>query len=295
MPESLAAPATARIAFERIVDYAGLFPPAQLSLEEAAAEYERAMTSPHAWMLGRFVVPVRRIDALDAAWRGSDALAATALFDGETPVRSTERVRVQSCEVALRLVSHEAGAPRTAVRALKKLHGALAADLPLAVELPRGLSSTLLAEAMDALHEGGFQAKIRCGGVTENAVPGIAEVADVIRAAERAKVTFKATAGLHHPVRHFNAQAGFVMHGFLNVLAAACAAAALDNAALREIVADEDASSFEFREQGFLWRGVLLAGVSELARVRSEVFTGFGSCSFTEPVDDLITLGAIGA
>ena len=34
-----------------IVDYAGLFPPAKLSLAAAMAEYEHYQTSPEHWML----------------------------------------------------------------------------------------------------------------------------------------------------------------------------------------------------------------------------------------------------
>jgi hypothetical protein len=38
-------------------DYAGLFPPAELPLEDALAEWQRIRASDDAWMLNRFVAP----------------------------------------------------------------------------------------------------------------------------------------------------------------------------------------------------------------------------------------------
>src|SRR5690348_2137956 len=46
------------------IDYAGLFPPSQLSMEEAVVNYAKYRGSEHSWMLGRFVVPVARLDEL---------------------------------------------------------------------------------------------------------------------------------------------------------------------------------------------------------------------------------------
>ena len=52
---------SARALLEGLVDYAGLFPPAALSMEDAVAEYARWRRSPEAWMLGRFVLPAARL------------------------------------------------------------------------------------------------------------------------------------------------------------------------------------------------------------------------------------------
>ncbi len=293
MPESLLVPSCARVALESIVDYAGLFPPAQLSMEAAAREYERCRRSAHAWMLGRFVVPAEKIGALDAALVEGLPVPLTVLLDGEAAIRPMRRVRPESCEVPLLLPVRELGAARTAIRALRKVLERLAPGLPVAVELPRGLTSAALAEAMDALCDNGFAAKIRCGGVTPDATPSVEEIAAFIVAASRAGVPFKATAGLHHPVRHLNAGVGFVMHGFLNVLGAACVASQWDAATVRAIVAEEDASAFALDERGFSWSDTLLADAATLREDRTRRFLGFGSCSFSEPVDDLIALGIL--
>ena len=46
-----------RALLTRLFDHAPLFPPASLDLPDALAEDSRAQKSPHAWLLGRFVVP----------------------------------------------------------------------------------------------------------------------------------------------------------------------------------------------------------------------------------------------
>jgi hypothetical protein len=293
MPESLAVAPPARAALERIVDYAGLFPPAQLAMEPAVAQYRSAVASAQSWMLGRYVVPVARLPELESALGTGDPVAAVVLMDMQTPVRPTPHVTPEACEVLLRPASDEIGALRTAVRALRKGLENLAPGIPVAVELPRRLSAALLAEGVDVLAESGYALKIRCGGVTADMTPPVDEVTHVVRAASHAHVAIKATAGLHHPVRHFNEEAGFVMHGFLNVLAAVCAAPEGDVATVSEIVAEEDASAFCFDARGFTWRGTMLAATDRLHALRRHSFLGFGSCSFSEPVEDLTRMGIL--
>ena len=47
-----------------LVDYAGLFPPASLSLDTAAAEYRSARAGPHSWILGTFVITASQLEEL---------------------------------------------------------------------------------------------------------------------------------------------------------------------------------------------------------------------------------------
>jgi len=44
-----------------LIDYAGVFPPASLDLAQAVRNYAEYRGGPHAWMLGRFVVPAARV------------------------------------------------------------------------------------------------------------------------------------------------------------------------------------------------------------------------------------------
>jgi hypothetical protein len=139
-----------------------------------------------------------------------------------------------------------------------------------------GLAPEVYVEGaeLDQLAELGLCAKIRCGG---ERVPTVDELAAFVRGCRDRALPFKATAGLHHAVRRDGA------HGFLNLLAAAV----FDEAAL----AEEDADSFRLGVTEFGWRD-RAAGPAEIAQAR-ELFVGFGSCSFFEPVDELKALGLL--
>ena len=53
---------SARILFSGVIDYAGLFPPSQISMPEAVMNFATYKNSNYSWMLGRFVLPVARLD-----------------------------------------------------------------------------------------------------------------------------------------------------------------------------------------------------------------------------------------
>lgn len=82
------------------------------------------------------------------------------------------------------------------------------------------------------------------------------------------------------------------MHGFLNLLAAAVLAHRVSRETLEQILADEDSRSFVFDDDGFAWREDR-ATAAEVSAARAEDFAGYGSCSFSEPVDDLIALSIL--
>jgi hypothetical protein len=124
----------------------------------------------------------------------------------------------------------------------------------------------------------GLRAKVRCGGA---AVPAVEELAAVVRDCRRLGLVFKATAGLHHAV----AREG--EHGFLNLLAA-CAFAGDEERAL----AERDPGAFSLDADELRWRDRAV-GADELARMRAELFAGFGSCSVAEPVGELRALGIL--
>ena len=132
---------------------------------------------------------------------------------------------------------------------------------------------------MAAVREARAGAKIRCGGTT---LPSVEEVAAFVAACRDAGVPFKATAGLHHPIRSGD------RHGFLNLLAAAVFA----DGDLEAILAEEDPQAFSVDEQGLSVHGHH-ADATAIAEARADLFVAYGSCSFDEPVDDLITLGVL--
>jgi hypothetical protein len=133
--------------------------------------------------------------------------------------------------------------------------------------------------------------KLRTGGLEAAAFPSSEQVALVLAACAAARVPFKATAGLHHPFRHFSAQVNATMHGFVNVFAAGCLALVhrLDEARVRAIVDDEDPAHFHMGAAGLSWLDLAATG-DDVAQAR-RLFTSFGSCSFDEPRADLRRCG----
>jgi hypothetical protein len=113
-------------------------------------------------------------------------------------------------------------------------------------------------------------------------------------------VPFKATAGLHHPLRCYkpltyepDAPEG-IMNGFLNLfLATAFSRYGFKPSLLEEILEDEFEESYEFTESGVLWRQEHFLNNSQLERVRRQNIISFGSCSFEEPIADLQELGLL--
>lgn len=274
-----------RATLAALIDYAGLFPPAQLDVNAAAAEYAGARRGEHAWMLGRFIVRISQIDALPAAIPPGEHSALSVILD--TGSAGIERAHVLRCnatnvcvealEVALSAEQVDAFARELRSRSSLK-------DLPVYAEVP--------VDAVPAAAQVGFGAKIRCGGANASAYPSVAHVAQFIRTCANLRIPFKATAGLHHPVRHFNAAAGVTMHGFLNLLGgAAYARSGASSDEIENIVACEDPAAFRF-EAGAVRFGERSFTAEQMREVRS-LFVAYGSCSFSEPVDDLRSMGVL--
>jgi hypothetical protein len=150
---------------------------------------------------------------------------------------------------------------------------------------------------LDAIHSTGCGAKLRTGGLVAEAIPSSLDVATFIAGCTERGIPFKATAGLHHPLRGVHGLTNAAdapraeMHGFLNVFVAAALAAThrLDARSLVALVEERSPTAFSFDEGGVSWRG-LRADTAAITAARM-LARGFGSCSFEEPVDDLKALG----
>lgn len=174
--------------------------------------------------------------------------------------------------------------------------GAAAIEAKRVLDAPRPVYCEVPLLELDAVRRAGKCAKVRTGGLTPEAIPAVADVADFIRACAARRLAFKATAGLHHPIRAdhpltYEPDAPrAVMHGFLNVFLAACFAwhGTLDT---EPILAETDPTAFHFDERAY-WRDRSLSA-EEVRGARAEFAHAFGSCSFEEPVRDLEALGLL--
>src|SRR6185295_13375622 len=75
---------------------------------------------------------------------------------------------------------------------------AMAGDVEIFAEIPIDADP---ASLVDEIARHGINAKVRTGGVTVSAFPPAAHVVRFMRRCIDAGVRFKATAGLHHPLR----------------------------------------------------------------------------------------------
>ena len=265
METKVAGPASVHSAFTELIDYAGLFPPAKLPLAQATAEYRSARHGAHAWMLGRFIVPATTLASSPLTGDGPFSVILDGGSDAVTWLKSIESsivavaplrergVAIETLEVPLPAAFTQDRTPEEPLQRLRDLlERAKLSELPVYVEFARrGAWKAVVDRAMSAAMHAGCGAKLRCGGLTAEAFPSVDEVADFVAAAVAARVPFKATAGLHHPVRHFNAQSGFTMHGFLNILAAAALGPRAGLETLRQIVAEEEPGAFHFEVTRF--------------------------------------------
>lgn len=84
-----------RTLLTEIVDYAGLFPPAQLPLEVAVSNYSAYADQPEAWMLGRFICPAAQLRQAAALFspRSSPVRVSALGTGGATAAEFLEAVR----------------------------------------------------------------------------------------------------------------------------------------------------------------------------------------------------------
>ncbi|MEO8593616.1 MAG: hypothetical protein ABI759_09855 [Candidatus Solibacter sp.] len=250
-----------RALLEGLIDYAGLFPPAALEMDAALRNYAAYRRGPHAWALGRFVVPVARVDEVDPAFPCSVIGMATRVVD--------------TCEIKVESAG-DVPAPLPGVIAYY--------ELPIA-DNPAPLAGTA------------GRAKVRTGGLTPDAFPPSGELARFVARCARAKVPFKATAGLHHPVRGvhrctYEADTPSArMHGFVNLfLAAALLWHGGSESDAVTTLEEESADRFHFDDGGVAWHAHRLT-VEQVRVARTQFAISFGSCSFEEPLQDLQQLG----
>jgi hypothetical protein len=294
--ESEAVAGSLRALLSGVVDYAGLFPPAELDMQTTVRNYADHLAGDAAWMLGRLVVPAGRLDELEAHTQGllptqEDAepwpLSAAVSPAGDPKleadlqrIRAFNEAHASAAEglATIRTIELRADAADAIEGALNRMPDELFPFFELPAEPdPRGM--------MAALAGSDAGAKVRTGGQT---VPRPQELARFITACAAAGLPFKATAGLYHPLRRPSQAAGAEEFGFLNVLVAAVLAdkAHLGEEELARVLVAESPDSLAFDDEALGWGGHRVAtGAVEEARMKFAV--SFGSCSFTEPLEDL--------
>lgn len=241
--------------FEGLFDDAGLFPPAGRPMAEALVAHRRALDGPFARMVGPFLCPVTRLAELDACVASG------------VPRPPRLGVVAYGAPIPWRRIATQPG--------VVQIEAPLGTDLSHAgtrlwryLELPHHGD---VAASLDAVVRAGARVKVRCGGLTRDAVPSAWWLAAVLVGCAERGLVLKATAGLQEPF-HRRGPDG-VRHGVVSLLAAA--AAARSGRPVHEVA---DVLTTESDPAGALLR--------EICRGRRLV-TSIGTCSIEQPVRGL--------
>jgi hypothetical protein len=287
-----------------VVDYAGLFEPAKLELQPAMVNYAQYQTNPYAWMLGRFILPISRLQEFEQLlpekprqWSLSvimtgdvkEAMSYDKLLLFET-LRERSYTQLQSLNND-KIVITSLEFPPLPPSDIEKILSSLPAEIETFFEIP---FNSDFKSYISVLKHTGAAAKIRTGGVTVDAFPSITQLCQSIFAFAEAQIPFKATAGLHHPLpgkHRLTSEANSpvtVMHGFLNVivLAALVYQQKLTPETALELLQESSSNNFQFTTDSISWKNYQL-NISQIEETRKRFFRSFGSCSFQEPIDDL--------
>lgn len=316
-----------------IIDYAGLFPPADLSLDTSIRKFAGYRQGTDSEMLSRFIIPVALLDELspykEELFDENPPFDFSVLGKGTDIVSDFEKQITNIVEACRAFHQFHGSSVTTDILEIKlPKEAAFSGDADLIKGLlddtaqqfsdddnipgqlfyeifweenwKKDIATTLQAIAehnekdadLQNYDSAGF--KIRCGGVEPHMFPSPEQVAYTINCAREYNVAIKCTAGLHHPVRHYNDSVSTKMHGFFNVFGGAMLAWAHDltDDELTEILIEEDSEKFVFEDEFFSWNDYSIP-TEEIVTLRETALISYGSCSFDEPREDLQKLGLL--
>ncbi len=291
-----------RMLLEHIVDYAGLFPPAGLSMSQAAANYAEYLNSEYSWMLGKFIVPVARLQEFGVslvkyhptnAHPGPWQLSVLAGNDiGADLLRLTQFQNEYQLHIVVDAIELKAAS----VAEIESAMSYIPDSLETYIEIPINGDPR---DFVDAIARTGARAKVRTGGTTQEMFPTSNDLVRFMKRCVDAKVIFKATAGLHHPLRasyrltyEKDSPTG-IMYGFLNVvLSTGFLMQGMSEIEAVKLLEEQDISAIQFQADTIGWHGNWLM-ISDIVQTRMKGMVSFGSCSFQEPVSDLKSLNIL--
>jgi hypothetical protein len=270
-------------------DYAGLYPPANIGLRAAVGNYLEYSRSKHAWALGRFIVNLDRLEEFHS-------IASDSLQNFKLSVIACEDADFTSlpAQIGAGLAINSVEIKSGDRHVIERIAKTIPLDLETYFEVPM---NAVNQPALKTIRDAGARAKLRMGGVVREAIPTDSDVLRTLNTLSILRLSFKATAGLHHPLRStqpltYQPQSPTAaMHGFLNLAVAAALlyfGGSVDEAEL--VLAEEGPAAWRVSEDALHWRDHTWT-IEQLATLRSRFFMSIGSCSFEEPIHDLESLG----
>jgi len=311
----------------QIIDYAGLFPPAKLTLDEAFRNYIEYKNGEYNRLLSHFICPVKLLSDLQSLFKDNffpnSEINLSVLGRGghnETDFKKNfdddlkywknfnsnynNTIKTNLFEIKLPdelITGHDE-------KKISEFIDYIFDNIEKQISHPvfvffEGHLGTEWKKNIKSLVEGikiqnnknnnsGF--KFRTGGVEQYSFPTSEQIAFCIRECVDREITMKCTAGLHHPFRHYDKNIDTMMHGFINVFGAGIIALRhnISNLGLKNILSDEDSKNFIFTDDYFSWKDWKIS-IEDIEFARKELMISFGSCSFDDPVNDLRSLNLL--
>ena len=162
--------------------------------------YSRYLNAPQRWALGRFVLPVARLDEFLNAqenvaadpWQLSGIISANI----EADLAAVDEFNRKALGAVIDTIE-------VRVRDMDEID-LVRKNQPPSTAVFFEFAPEQADEFLPILRQFGGCAKLRTGGVVEEAFPTVESVAGFIVRCAELGVPFKATAGLHHPLRCFH-------------------------------------------------------------------------------------------
>jgi len=271
-----------------------------MTMSEAVPAYLRWLESEAAWLVDRFVCPAGQLGELaqelaKAGYESEDDRGIDVTVIASPIANASKAAQIIAADLeqmkgygVLMPSAYEVRVPlgdelKGVLNGLKKMES-FGVDLYLEFGW-QGDWVQAMHDAAATLEDAGFKA--RTGGVTADAFPSSELLAEFLATSLALDAPFKFTAGMHEPLRYFDPLDGAYHHGFINAMVASAVALMedLSQAEIVEILNFENASAFEFTEEGVSVRNWKLDH-DDLDDFWN-FFGGFGSCSVQEPLDGL--------
>jgi hypothetical protein len=311
----------------KIIDYAGLFPPAKLNLSDALRNFLKYRDGDNNFMLSKFICPVKLLQDLEvlsnSQFKGHDLIYLSVISSGgkgtedfktnlgndlklwkKFSSKNNEGFKINSFEVKLPDEFINKNNSNETASFIDDVSAEVKEEIsdPVFIFFEGSLSEDRkdnfkhLINGIEIHNLNNFNSgfKLRTGGVDAASFPSSETIAYCIRECLDRKVPMKFTAGLHHPFRHYDKSIGTMMHGFVNVFGAGVIAMRHDisNTGIEEILNDENPDNFIFTDDFFSWKDWKIE-IADIDYARKNLVLSYGSCSFDEPVDDLKSLNLL--
>jgi len=308
------------IFMHELLDYAGLFPPALLSLEESLENFVLYHEHKQKKWLGKFILPANKInDSILILNKQNSFLTLNKKAEFSIILSSCETISEYSktlsldFTVLLNLLKHYSKnieiksfefLPPKEIFYSKKYDGLnyilthfysfldnakLKAEVFIEITLSEDIESIVnIIKNYENKFNKKISIKMRTGGISPEQIPSSYEIANAISTYAASKTPLKATAGLHVPIPNFNNHVGTTLHGFLNVFSCMllCYDQNLSVSIMEKLLLECKYINFKFTEKGLFVNNYFLDN-KKILYLRQNYIKSFGTCSFIEPIEHL--------